>query len=327
MEIRTATETDTPEIVNLLKLSLGEGLTPKSIHYWQWKHRLNPFGESPVLTCWEQGVLIGVRAFMRWEWTGNGKIYKALRAVDTATHPDHQGKGIFKKLTLALVDYCTQKGDDFVFNTPNNQSKPGYIKMGWREAGKLPIVFSLHKPVNVIKNIIGPRAKKDALPFARSIDYYLDHPQLHDLLDKHALGTLRTNVSIPYLKWRYRDVPVATYDAIGQEQSGQLTGLLLGRIKSSRLGNEFRVTDCFLKPNHDVGNLVKKFVEYKKTNAIDYCTISGLSDARQKGMAGKFHLKASFGPTVTIRSLSLADLGILQKFRQWSPSLGDLELF
>lgn len=330
MEIRTATEADIPAIVNLLKLSLGEGLMPKSIDYWLWKHRLNPFGESPVLTCWEQGTLIGVRAFMRWDWISSGKTYKALRAVDTATHPDHQGKGIFKKLTLALVNHATKSGEDFIFNTPNLQSKPGYLKMGWQAVGNLPIVFSMQRPANVIRNFMGSRRKSSPLFIGSSIDYYLDHPRLQSLVDEHGreLGTmLRTHVSVPYLKWRYRDVPVASYVAIGEEQSSELIGLLIGRIKSSRLGNELRITDCFLKPGNDFGSFEKKIAAYKKENAVDYCTVSGLGVEKQNRMVGSPFFKGSFGPMVTIRSLSLTDLGILQKFRQWSPSLGDLELF
>src|SRR5688572_13844447 len=100
MQIREATELDIPIIVDLLKLSLGESLMPKSEAYWRWKHVENPFGASPVLLCFEDDMLIGVRAFMRWQWFHNGKIQTAVRAVDTATHPAHQGKGIFKKLTL-----------------------------------------------------------------------------------------------------------------------------------------------------------------------------------------------------------------------------------
>ena len=97
MEIREATESDIPDIVALLKKSLGESLMPKTEAYWRWKHLINPFGTSPVLLCWENDKLVGVRAFMRWEWHKGEQVYHALRAVDTATHPEYQGRGLFKK--------------------------------------------------------------------------------------------------------------------------------------------------------------------------------------------------------------------------------------
>src|SRR5688500_17576198 len=98
MEIRRAVEADIPEIVSLLKLSLGESLMPKSERYWRWKHIENPFGVSPVLLAIEAGTIIGVRAFMRWAWSRGETRLEAVRAVDTATHPDFQGRGIFRKL-------------------------------------------------------------------------------------------------------------------------------------------------------------------------------------------------------------------------------------
>ena len=97
MDIRAAQPQDTPAIIEILKKSLGESLIPITENLWSWKHEQNPFGKSFVLLALENAELIGVRAFMRWRWQWNGKEFEAIRAVDTATHPDHQGKGIFKK--------------------------------------------------------------------------------------------------------------------------------------------------------------------------------------------------------------------------------------
>src|SRR5688500_14713579 len=102
MEIREATLTDIPDIVSLLRISLGEKLLPKSEDYWRWKHINNPFGTSPVIIAKADGQIVGVRAFMRWAWESKSGRLEAVRAVDTATHPLHQGKGIFSKLTKGL---------------------------------------------------------------------------------------------------------------------------------------------------------------------------------------------------------------------------------
>lgn len=72
--------------------------------------------------------------FLRWKFDvpGEGTI-SAVRAVDTATHPDWQGSGIFTRLTLGALDELRDDGLDVVFNTPNDQSRPGYLKMGWSQ--------------------------------------------------------------------------------------------------------------------------------------------------------------------------------------------------
>src|SRR5688572_28823803 len=152
MLIRGATQMDEPAIIELLKRSLGESLIPISEKFWNWKHNQNPFGSSYVLLAEENDQIIGVRAFMKWKWRWKGELYSAIRAVDTSTHPDHQGKGIFKKLTLHQLEICKQKGEHFVFNTPNNDSRPGYIKMGWVQQGKMPLKIKLLRPLNLAFN-------------------------------------------------------------------------------------------------------------------------------------------------------------------------------
>jgi GNAT superfamily N-acetyltransferase len=75
---------------------------------------------------------------MRWEFLDGDRVVRAVRAVDTATHPDYQGRGIFTRLTLHALDELATEGIEFVFNTPNDQSRPGYLKMGWQVVGQLP---------------------------------------------------------------------------------------------------------------------------------------------------------------------------------------------
>lgn len=329
MEIREATEQDIPAIVGLLKLSLGESLMPKSEHYWQWKHLDNPFGRSPVLVCLENGELIGVRAFMRWEWICSGTVYRAVRAVDTATHPKHQGKGIFKKLTLSLVEKCVNEGSDFVFNTPNLQSKPGYLKMGWIEAGRLPISFRIDRPFSMLKNLVAKPSFDAGSEVTGELNHYLRHPGIEALISADRLKTnaMVSNVSVRYLQWRYCTVPVASYVAIGDEINGELNGLIIGRIKETRLGREFRITDFFQHPERNINGLSRKMKDFKRKWSIDYTTITGIPSCNGSKNIHSRWLKGELGPVVTVRALRTTNLGKLISFSNWSPSLGDLELF
>ena len=95
-------------------------------------HPVDPFGRSFMLVAETDGRIVGLRAFMRWEFVAGDRRFRAVRAVDTATHPDHQGKGIFSRLTLEALDSLRDQAD-FIFNTPNEKSLPGYLKMGWSD--------------------------------------------------------------------------------------------------------------------------------------------------------------------------------------------------
>ena len=119
---------DESQILELLKLSLGESpLLQRTPDMWQWKHRNNHFGPSFVrVACDEDGMLVGMRAFMRWKFQVEGRPVRAVRAVDTATHPDYRRMGIFANLTRQVVEDSTENGVDLIFNTPNGSSLPSY---------------------------------------------------------------------------------------------------------------------------------------------------------------------------------------------------------
>jgi N-acetylglutamate synthase-like GNAT family acetyltransferase len=327
MEIRTATEHDVPLIVELLKKSLGEELMPKSREYWQWKHIDNPFGKSPVILAFENDILVGVRAFMRWQWKSSGQVFESVRAVDTATHPDYQGRGIFKKLTLELLNYCANEGWHFVFNTPNSNSKPGYLKMGWKEAGKLPISIPILHPVSVALNM--SRLKQSVVKTNdTNQESFLQHPNLEELLKQNAVrckDQIITSHTVKSLQWRYQNVPVAKYFTCGLQTAGKLRVLLVYRLKSSSAGNELRVTDIFMdtdKYKTDVRAMVKDLV---KQHAADYATVSGLNSWLNG--AGLYLRKLPVGPVVTVRNITFDAANTLHNFNGWSPSVGDLELF
>jgi len=317
MTIRPSISDDIPKIIQLLKKSLGESLMPKSEAYWKWKHIDNPFGKSPVWVAEEDGAIVGVRVFMRWSWRSKNSSYHAIRAVDTATDPRCQGKGIFKKLTVGLLQECEEKNIDLVFNTPNNQSKPGYLKMGWQEVGKLPVNLSIRKPINLLRNKFSTYNKTSFLKVNSSYDFSLSRA-IEKVSDSNFLPTenLRTTYSKDYLKWRYQQIPNISYYANQNDDA-----CIFFRIKSGALGRELRICDTF-GSLEAISALIGE--ASKKISNYDYLSLEGFSNIK---MPGLLSFKRSIGPDVTIRSLACKDLSNFNKFNRWTPTLGDLEVF
>lgn len=141
LDIRPATVDDRTAILALMQRALGWDGDPRFAELFSWKHERNAFGTSPAWVATDGGRVVAVRLFMRWQFLRDGHIIRAVRAVDTATDPDYQGRGLFTALTLRGLDELRAEGVDLVFNTPNDQSRPGYLKMGWREVGRLPAAF------------------------------------------------------------------------------------------------------------------------------------------------------------------------------------------
>lgn len=190
---------DVPEIVELLKGSLSNNHT---VTNFLWKHYENPFGKSYGLLACDEGKIVGVRMFMFWEFKIGDKIVKAIRPVDTITHPEYRGQGIFKRLTLEGL----QKNEgafEIIFNTPNNNSFPGYLKMGWKK---------YDKPLNYYISLLLP-----SLKYAKQITL-LEKSKIElgseEVLDSNFF---KTNISPSYIKWRFKsnEYDLAWYQEYG----------------------------------------------------------------------------------------------------------------
>jgi len=227
--IRRATHEDLPAILALGGRSLGwEPGAPTAAHF-AWKHFDNPFGASPMWVAEAEGRLAGFRTFLRWEFeTGSGERRRAVRAVDTATDPDFQGRGVFRALTLGALDELRAEGVDFVFNTPNAKSRPGYLKMGWQALGRLPVALRPTGPRALARL---PRARRAADRGALACS--IGEPAAEVLRDPgtaarllahrrrpRAHDALTTARSPEYLAWRYGPAPLHYRVVWSRDRSG-----------------------------------------------------------------------------------------------------------
>ncbi len=208
-EIRPATADDTSAILELLAQSLGWANTPQFREFYAWKHDENPFGASARWVAVEDGRVIGFRAFLRWELEHDGRRLRAVRAVDTATALDAQGRGVFRQLTLSGIDALERDGVDLVFNTPNDRSGRGYLSMGWQEVGRVPRGVRPRSVVGAARLLTArggeaPRWSEPTNIGVDASDALAEPAAIVALLDSRAPGgALRTVLSIDYLRWRY----------------------------------------------------------------------------------------------------------------------------
>ncbi len=232
--IRRANRNDLPGIIEIFRICLRETGNPPSMEFWKWKHLDNPFGESPVLLALVNDQIVGLRAFLSWNWVVNGRIFQSYRAVDTATHPDWQRKGIFSTLTSRLLNELWEEDPKvFIFNTPNEKSKPGYLKMGWQVLGK-------------------PYVNAFFYPFSRKSDSMLSSAEL--LLQQTDFDSFKlaaspnhkiTTLTTPeYLDWRYKQIPDRKYGAWIYE--GKQNVFFIFYLRKRKRFTELRVADYFV---------------------------------------------------------------------------------
>ncbi|MFW5898924.1 MAG: GNAT family N-acetyltransferase, partial [Jiangellaceae bacterium] len=247
--IRPMQPADESAVLELIEASLGRKPDPRNAAFFAWKHRENAFGASPAWVAVDGDRVVGFRTLMRWEFdTPEGPV-RAVRAVDTATHPDYQGRGIFSALTGRAVEELRADGVGFVFNTPNDKSRPGYLKMGWREVGQLPAAM---RPASVLRlpRIAAARVPAElwSVPTGAGVpigDALADEPAVTALLDgmPRTVG-VTTRRSPAYLRWRYGFEPLA-YRAL-LAGSSVADGMLVFRLRRRGAATELVVGDLLL---------------------------------------------------------------------------------
>ncbi len=323
IEIRPAGSEDHPAIVALAAAALGWRAEDPNAALFRWKHLDNVFGPSPMWVAEQGDDLVAFRAMLRWEFDGpdGGGPVRAVRAVDTATHPDHQGRGLFRRLTLHAVDSLTREGVAFVFNTPNAQSRPGYLKMGWQDVGRVPVAIAPRSPGALVKMLRArvPAGKwsLDTAVGDDAVAVLRDDAGIEALLSSQppAAG-LRTRRSPPFLRWRYAGGPVA-YRAL--LRTGRIEdGFVVFRLRSRGAATEATIGDV-LVPDGD-RRLVRSLLTRVRTEARpDYLIRVQAPTVTRAAI----RLPAQ-GPRLTWRGLARPDCPPLAA---WDLQLGDIELF
>ena len=309
VRLRIAGAGDLDSILSVCSEALGWSDREWDRSLFSWKHVDNPFGESLVLVAEDDTGILAVRAMMHWRWSSARGVARAARAVDTATRPDAQGRGLFRALTELSLETLQRTDVAFIFNTPNAKSRPGYLRMGWHDAGRIEFGFRT-QTVRAIGRVLRSAvpATKRSIPtpdlgiepeaFLRSLRH----------VPRRSGQQWRTDHSLETLLWRYADGPV-DYRALPMSDSA---GAIV-RLRQRGRTRELLVAE-------QIGEVDERTERRALFQAMDDVGADHLiGAARTPGTI----TTSRVGPELTLREVSTyhpepADLG-------WSP--GDVELF
>ncbi len=141
----------------------------------------NSVGLSKLATVRCNGKLVAMNGLIPMEICNSGFPTVGWMSCDTATHPNYQGRGLFKLCVLALEDSLPDGA--FLFGFPNLNSMPGFTKMGWRRLAEIDLYFS--------SSLLG--TKKSAIVTAVDINTLTKYPP-------NPNGIVKSH---EYLVWRY----------------------------------------------------------------------------------------------------------------------------
>jgi GNAT superfamily N-acetyltransferase len=332
MQVRPYRAEDEEQLLAVLSASLGGGPAgPWSSTFLRWKHLENPFGASLMLVAEMAGRIVGLRAFLRWRFRAADRTMTALRAVDTATHPDYHRRGIFSQLTREALIVARDQAD-LVFNTPNEKSLPGYLKLGWGVVGRVPVMLRIRRPIRVLKGIrlIGGTQATAGVPsvvappaaevlaqvgrLARLLEGDETQPRWHTPRDE------------AYLRWRYGTGTSLDYRAIVEDGSDGIEGLGIFRVRQRR-GMWESVVAELLVPTGDRSMARRILRRIVKAAPVDYVVGSMVTEAATPAARRTGFIHSPRGITLVANPLRDGLEPNPLSLGSWAVTLGDLEVF
>jgi hypothetical protein len=338
--------TDEDNILDLLRASLGEGSSGgRQKNFWRWKHQSSPFGPSYVRVAHDEaGTLVGLRAFMRWEFKVEGRVIRAVRAVDTATHPSYQRMAIFSTLTKEVVADVESDGVDLIFNTPNQYSLLGYLKLDWHHVATIqPLIKVLNYP----RFTLGMARSRLSKPMPQchvSAQFFRAEPtpvitilEQRSVLEKllqqdqqwwDQQEGIRTRRSWDYLWWRYGSHPTIPYWAVVIGDGDELQGCAIFRTNTRYGLKEVVLCELILaEPEKQLGR--RLLDQFRSLLRADY-----LITYFPQGIVHRQALEAEGFRTVPRRGMDFISRPLVSDlpqdprlFSSWRLIMGDLELF
>ncbi len=112
-----------------------------SISYLAWLYRDNPAGPVVGYDAFVDGRLVAHYAAVPVLLSDGTKLRRACWSLNTATHPDFQGRGLFTVLASRTYEAASQEGYVAVLGVANQNSTHGFIKkLGFRLYGPLTVL-------------------------------------------------------------------------------------------------------------------------------------------------------------------------------------------
>jgi GNAT superfamily N-acetyltransferase len=135
--VREATRADLPALSVLFEESFG---FRRDASHTEWKFFDNPVGQPLVMVAEAQGRLVGQYALWPVELRIGGEVVLGAQSLDTMTHPEFRGQGMFARLAANCMELAESRGVKVLYGFPNRNSYPGFVeRLNWDHTGDVPL--------------------------------------------------------------------------------------------------------------------------------------------------------------------------------------------
>ena len=197
-----------------------------------WRLFTNPHGICPTAVAVDGDRLAGLYTVWPVRLRLGNEVVLGGQSMDTMTHPDYQGQGLFTKLALVCYEMAAARGYEALYGFPNPLSYPGFVRrLNWDHTGGVrhwirPIRPSRHAKV---PGALGPLADMAAALLPRGgaagVEIAVGRPEtaaLEDLLATWCAekDICRVERTAAWFDWRYAPQAENDYEWITARRGG-----------------------------------------------------------------------------------------------------------
>jgi predicted N-acetyltransferase YhbS len=231
--VREASRADWPMIRELMVTSFGEAGEVRPAAYNDWLYEATPFGKSLSFVAMDGDRCVGHEGLLPARLRLGSETVAGAQSMDTMTHPDYRGQGVFVAVAGAAIEHAASLGMEVFYGFPNPTSLPGLLRLNWDHVTDVP---NWTRPVcvaSLLPPVVGPLAELVAgwLPRGRRAGVEVragrpDAAELDAVLDRwRAQKRLcRVDRSAAWLDWRYDPRSGVDFDWFGAYRGGQAVG-------------------------------------------------------------------------------------------------------
>lgn len=209
-------------------------IRPRDFDYWRYVSP--PEGFCPMALAVAGSRLAGAYSLWPTRVRVGGKVVLGAQSIDTMTHPDFQGQGVFTALANACFELAAHRGYRLLYGFPNPSSYPGFV----RRLG-FPHVADVTHWVRPIRPSRHPRVPRALAPLAdramflwpggrsNGIEVSAGLPAsstLEALLEQHCVvDSCRIERTPTWFAWRYAEAAHNGYRWLSGYREGRLVAL------------------------------------------------------------------------------------------------------
>jgi GNAT superfamily N-acetyltransferase len=99
-----------------------------SVEQLDWLYRYNPDGLAIGFDAYENDELVAHYVLLPSQIRTESGVLRALLSLNTATHPDYRGQGLFTRLAEMAIEQARAEEFSAIYGVANANSTPGFVR-------------------------------------------------------------------------------------------------------------------------------------------------------------------------------------------------------